>query len=1727
MTSLFDVGKSAIQAYRQSLSVTGQNIANINTDGYVRREADLKEVTASQGGITSIANQSGLGVRVADIRRSFDALLTSRKLSASANFEQTDSFLKQVEKLENLLLPGDADLGTQIGNFFRSLNDIAAAPSDLAPRAVGLERGRSLADSFNTTAIQLEQLKSNTLQRTDEAINTLNTLADELASVNDKVLSASQSGKSPNALMDLRDKLIEDLSKLADVSVDYTDRGVANVTIGSSGVGPSLVTSNSATKLGYIERYDKIGGLQIILNPLASKTPTSQLSSGMIAGLSEAYGKIMGVIEEVDNLASEITTRLNAQHKLGVTLDGSAGSDIFSTVSVGAIRSAATSTEVDVEVTVSDPNKLPSGKLDLSYSSEKGLWTLSGDVLSAPITGKNIIEAPGFTINLGGVFRDGDSFQIAPGVNAAADIKFLLTRPHDFAAASPDLITAANTNSSDAELEMTRIAPKSYQANNAISETLANSISAVEAQEFIRDGLITTIPAGTDSIDLASFTKQASARFQFSDLGLQNITQLSFTRTDSSSNGPHTFNISYANAYPNDQTGSYWKDAAQVAKVLNDGLIRSSANQSLFDLGMRASGSGGNLTLTSSTGNFVASGSGAPAIATGTISNSATVSNSVVASDLQVITREGRHIAGVALTDSQITEFMTAQNGFDNSAVYTASYLNDTTNPYRGVDMDVSFAGGMYQVAIGSDGVAPALAQGSTIVPGNATAAQTMSLVSSSGASYSIPIEIGASAYSAAKSLNNVLKNSGVKADAETRVELFNFQSAGVVSFALEAGNRVPVEISADVTATNLSNLAAAVNKVSADTGVVAVTSADNARLILTSDAGDDIAISGLGGASPSFYGRLVDKDGVAETSPIGTVSTAGAFKTPLSATSVVTNSLVAGSNVSTTSTSGSGADLSVTRDTSGNYAVTINSGGAGSSNRYAVGETFTVLGTLVGGSSPTHNVTITITSVDGNGIITGASASGFAPGITRAQTTITPSNTSGLGTGASFDVTLADGVATVAVRTAGDGYKPNDTFTILGSAIGGTDGVNDLTVSVASLAASSMVSFGSLVSGNRIDTARFSGAVSLISSSSFDLTTTNGTLNAAKDPTLGSFVNVKSNVAGDTKTITYDINEALENGGSDLSGLRAVAPNAAYQLNVPSSNGSISFLANVASSELLSVNDEDVNKTLVKKIRDQAPLASMSAGSTVSAAQVVSYSFQRTEAVQPTIDTVSLIINDTNISVDLTNIDGSNTAASSATDVTAAIVRAINSSNLAITASATGSGPSYGVTLTADNAGEPFTVEAFSLNDVNQTNAQTQFSLTTETPAKSVPIDGSSVALNFGDQIYTLKMVEGEVVVSGPEADRVTAFFDSNSRLQIFGGGSLSGASLSVVSDTEISGNSEAAEMFGLGTSTSRLTGQLFTLTSSMDDLELNFNGTAVTVSLNLSGNVTTVPSSVTGLTLSWQAESSTTGRLKAEFDSNTYSLTFPNPTNALGFKSADREITLSKDSIVVKSTDKSSFNMTASASSLSGTRFKMNDLPHEDLLVFVTGGGARSIGSEYSGIGDIVDTSSYEIRAIGDNGNVIEIWDADSEHSIATRVVSGDQQTTYGNFEFTLTGRVEDGDKFTLQQDASGANDSRNLDAMIKLQSGDRGDLTKLGFQDMFGVMIAGVGSSVNSSKIAVEVQEENATAAKEAEAEFAGVNLDTEAAALIEFQQAYQASARILSTARELFQSLMEVV
>ena len=118
MASLFDIANSGLQAYRKGLSVTGQNIANINTEGFKRREANLEEVTSGTGGVQSSGSQVGLGVRVESIRRSFDVYLQTRVRTTSAQFEQSNAFVGRIREIENMLLPGDAGLGNFLGNFF-------------------------------------------------------------------------------------------------------------------------------------------------------------------------------------------------------------------------------------------------------------------------------------------------------------------------------------------------------------------------------------------------------------------------------------------------------------------------------------------------------------------------------------------------------------------------------------------------------------------------------------------------------------------------------------------------------------------------------------------------------------------------------------------------------------------------------------------------------------------------------------------------------------------------------------------------------------------------------------------------------------------------------------------------------------------------------------------------------------------------------------------------------------------------------------------------------------------------------------------------------------------------------------------------------------------------------------------------------------------------------------------------------------------------------------------------------------------------------------------------------------------------------------------------------------------------------------------------------------------------------------------------------------------------
>ena len=94
-----------------------------------------------------------------------------------------------------------------------------------------------------------------------------------------------------------------------------------------------------------------------------------------------------------------------------------------------------------------------------------------------------------------------------------------------------------------------------------------------------------------------------------------------------------------------------------------------------------------------------------------------------------------------------------------------------------------------------------------------------------------------------------------------------------------------------------------------------------------------------------------------------------------------------------------------------------------------------------------------------------------------------------------------------------------------------------------------------------------------------------------------------------------------------------------------------------------------------------------------------------------------------------------------------------------------------------------------------------------------------------------------------------------------------------------------------------------------------------------------------------------------------------------------------------------------------------------------------------------------------------------------------------------------------------------------MLDLQENNVLSEGKGNFQELFSEIVASVGSSVQSAELNKNSAEMIKDASASAVSELSGVNMDDEAAQLIEYQQAYQASARVLQTARELFDTLID--
>jgi flagellar hook-associated protein 1 FlgK len=198
------------------------------------------------------------------------------------------------------------------------------------------------------------------------------------------------------------------------------------------------------------------------------------------------------------------------------------------------------------------------------------------------------------------------------------------------------------------------------------------------------------------------------------------------------------------------------------------------------------------------------------------------------------------------------------------------------------------------------------------------------------------------------------------------------------------------------------------------------------------------------------------------------------------------------------------------------------------------------------------------------------------------------------------------------------------------------------------------------------------------------------------------------------------------------------------------------------------------------------------------------------------------------------------------------------------------------------------------------------------------------------------------------------------------------------------------------------------------------------------------------------------------------------------------------------------------------------------EDLVVFTTGslGNTAALSASYTKAATDplqLRTSTLEVTFTSDS--VYQIRDTQDATVLAQRTYVPGQPIAYQNLQVALTGTPKSGDVFTIDNNRDGFGSNDNLLRLIEVESAKvlGNDET---LHDAYLGLLNQAGSTARQAQVTQEALQVVYEQANEARDQVAGVNLDEEAANLIRFQQTYQASARLLQTANQLFDAILRL-
>ena len=315
-----------IYTHQIALDTVGNNITNINTDGYSRQRTNIvttpsEFILGSQGSVAI-----GTGSVTESIVRLRDELIDAQVRKGSTPLGYADTMEDTLGRIEDIFAePSDTGLQTALDNFWSAWQQLGTNAADTGARSLVRQRGIELVDAIGRAAGLLKDIQTDANLALGTKVKDLNQKLTELAAVNKQLISSPTD--QVNALKDRQDLLLEKISYMVPIQTTKEASGSVTVTIG----GITVVNQDRANLLD--PNVSETGVLRMAGTDMEVKLGSQ---GGELQGLLDARDSLVpAYLEQLGTMSQFLLNDFNAMHRSGYGQDNFTNVNFFGDTEYG------------------------------------------------------------------------------------------------------------------------------------------------------------------------------------------------------------------------------------------------------------------------------------------------------------------------------------------------------------------------------------------------------------------------------------------------------------------------------------------------------------------------------------------------------------------------------------------------------------------------------------------------------------------------------------------------------------------------------------------------------------------------------------------------------------------------------------------------------------------------------------------------------------------------------------------------------------------------------------------------------------------------------------------------------------------------------------------------------------------------------------------------------------------------------------------------------------------------------------------------------------------------------------------------------------------------------------------------------------------------------------------------------------------------------------------------